>query len=68
MRQLVPWKTGYVNFMSVPRSTKKGYIHISMLAFEKSSYAGFGMFVGDAQVLLDGGGLEGLQRHTHNRT
>ena len=47
-----------------PRATKKGNIHISMLAFEKSSYAGFGMFVGDAQVLLEGEGLEGLQRHT----
>ena len=35
-----------------------------MLAFEKSSYAGFGMFVGDAQALLENQGLEGLQRHT----
>ena len=44
---------GYVNFVSVPRSSRKGKIHISMLAFEKSSYAGFGMFVGDAEALLE---------------
>ena len=50
--------------MSVPRSTKKGTIHICMLAFEKTSYAGFGMFVSDAQTLLEGEGLEGLQRQT----
>ena len=64
MRQAVPWKTGYVNFMSVPRSAKKGVIHVSMLAFERAAYAGFGMFVGDAKVLLEGEGLEGLQRKT----
>ena len=35
-----------------------------MLAFQKTSYAGFGMFVSDSQVLLDGEGLEGLVRKT----
>ena len=35
-----------------------------MLSFDRSSYAGFGMFVGDAKLLLQGEGLEGLQRKT----
>ena len=64
MRQAVLEKAGYVNFMVVPKTTKKGYIHVSMLAFQKTSYAGFGMFVSDAQVLLDGEGFEGLVRKT----
>ena len=50
--------------MPVPRSTKKGTIRISMLASEHVSNAGFGMFVSDAQVLLDGEGFEGLVRKT----
>ena len=64
MRRVAPWRTVYANFMSVHRSTKKGAIQIFRLALEMTSYAGFGMFVSDVQVLLDGAGLEGLLRET----
>ena len=47
MRQAVLERAGYVNFMVVPKTTKKGYIHVSMMAFQKTSCAGFGMFVSD---------------------
>ena len=57
-------RAGYVNFMVAPKTTKKGYIHVSMMAFQKTSYAGFGMFVSDALVMLDGQGFEGLVQKT----
>ena len=62
-RALVHWK-GYVNFQQVPKSSKKGTLHICMLSYEESAYAAHGMFVSDAQVLLSGGGFAGLdQKH-----
>ena len=62
-RALVPWK-GYVNFQQVPKSSKKGTLHICMLSYEESAYAANGMFVSDAQVLLSGGGFAGLDQKT----
>ena len=62
-RALVHWK-GYVNFQQVPKSSKKGTLHICMLSYEESAYAAHGMFVSDAQVLLSGGGFAGLDQKT----
>ena len=43
MRDVVPWENKYVNFMRVSTQSTTGKIYISMLFFEKSSFAGHGM-------------------------
>ena len=48
----VPWGAGsrgnsYVGLQAVPKSSKRGTIHISMLSFEKTSYAANGLFLND---------------------
>ena len=53
----VPWGTGYVGFQAVPKSSKRGTIHISMLSFEKNSYSANGMFLNDASLLLKNQGM-----------
>lgn len=60
----VPWGTGYVGFQVVPRSSKRGSIHISMLSFDKTSYSANGMFLNDASLLLKTQGMEGLLSKT----
>ena len=52
MRIIVPWRVGHVIFQSVPRTLKRGFIHISMLSFVRSSYAAHGMFVGGRHKML----------------
>ena len=48
----VPWLP-CVNFQAVPKCSKKGTLHISMLSYRPCSYAANGMFVGDAKLLLE---------------
>ena len=55
-KEAVPWHP-HVNFQTVPKSSKKGTIHISMLGFQPSGYTANGMFVADAQLLLATDGL-----------
>ena len=62
-KQKVPW-VPCVNFQSVPRSSKKGSLHISMLSYSPCSYAANGMFVTDAKMLLQAQGVAGLEHHT----
>ena len=50
----VPWLP-CVNFQAVPKCSKKGTLHISMLSYRPASYAANGMFVGDAKLLLGTG-------------
>ena len=50
----VPWLP-CVNFQAVPKCSKKGTLHISMLSYRPCSYAANGMFVGDAKLLLETG-------------
>ncbi len=54
-RDKIPWDPshGYVNFHSVPKHSKKGHMHVSMLAFDPAAYSGAGMFLNVALVLLD---------------
>ena len=59
----VPWLP-CVNFQAVPKCTKKGTLHISMLSYRPGSYAGNGMFVGDAKLLLETQGFAGLDLKT----
>ena len=59
----VPWLP-CVNFQAVPKCTKKGTLHISMLSYRPGSYAGNGMFVGDAKLLLETEGFAGLDLKT----
>ena len=51
----VPWSIspGYVNFQVVPKTSKKGIIHISFLAWDGEAYHGKGMYVTDAIMLLE---------------
>ena len=62
-KEKVPWLP-CVNFQSVPKHSKKGHIHISMLSYNKASYAANGLFVGDAKLLLCTEGFHGLERKT----
>ena len=55
----VPWLP-CVNFQAVPKCSKKGTLHISMLSYRPCSYAANGMFVGDAKVLLESEGFASL--------
>ena len=59
----VPWLP-CVNFQAVPKCSKKGTLHISMLSYRPWSYAGNGMFVGDAKLLLETEGFAGLDLKT----
>ncbi len=61
----VPWvSSGQVNFQVVPKSSKKGHIHISMLSHQRESYAANGLFLHDARLLVAAEGLVGLQQKT----
>ena len=59
----VPWLSS-VNFQAVPKCSKKGTLHISMLSYRPCSYAANGMFVGDAKLLLETEGFGGLDLKT----
>ena len=59
----VPWLP-CVNFQAVPKCSKKGTLHISMLSYRPCSYAANGMFVGDAKLLLETEGFAGLDLKT----
>ena len=59
----VPW-VPCVNFQAVPKCSKKGTLHISMLSYRPCSYAANGMFVGDAKLLLESEGFAGLDLKT----
>jgi hypothetical protein len=59
-KSAVPWGQGIVGFQAVPKSSKRGIIHISMLSFDKGSYAANGMFLHDASLLLRTQGRGGL--------
>jgi hypothetical protein len=63
-KKKVPWATGTVGLQAVPKSSRKGSIHISMLSYEKASYAANGMFVHDARLLLLTEGFAGLSLKT----
>ena len=62
IREKIPWEPsqGYVNFHSVPKHSKKGHMHVAMLAFDPAAYAGSGMFLNDALVFLDTSGTNTL--------
>ena len=51
-------------FPSSAKAFKKGTLHISMLSYDKSSYAAHGLFVGDAKLLLATEGFGGLELNT----
>jgi len=63
-KSAVPWGQGTVGFQAVPKSSKRGTIHISMLSFDKGSYAANGMFLNDASLLLRAQGMGGLRSKT----
>ena len=52
----------HVNFQSAPKHSRKGTMHISMLSYDKPSYAANGLFLGDAKLVLDAEGFHGLER------
>ena len=41
---------GYVNFRSVPKTNKKGNVHVTFLAMDEASFPGNGMFLSDSIV------------------
>ena len=51
----IPWKTqnGYVTFLRPPTNNCKGQMHVSMLSYDESSFAGQGVYLEDALLLLD---------------
>ena len=53
-----------LNFQTVPKFSKRGHMHISMLSYQVSSYVANGMFVGDAKLLLKAQGLRCLEGKT----
>ena len=59
----VPWLP-CVNFQAVPKFSKKGTLHISMLSYRPHSYVANGMFVGDAKLRLETEGFVGLDVKT----
>ena len=59
LRTKVPWGQGIVGFQAIPKTSRKGTIHIAMLSFEKTSYAASGMFLNDASLLLKTQGIIG---------
>ena len=61
MRKHIPWGQGYVNMQQVPKSSKKGHIHVSMLACTADAYPANGLFLADAIVLLEAQGWAGLE-------
>ena len=70
-KQYVPWGVGAINFHTVPSSSRKGKLHISMLSFHESSYAANGLYLGDAKMLLSSQGFMGLKArviHVRPRT
>ena len=58
-KEKVPW-VPCVNFQTVPKYSKKGTLHISMLSYLPCSYSANGMFVSDAKLILSEG-FGGLQ-------
>ena len=50
----IPWKTqnGYVSFLRTPTNNCKGQIHVSMLSYDESSFAGQGVYLEDALLVL----------------
>ena len=53
-----------VNLPALPKHSKTCTMHISMLSYDKASYAGNGLFLADAKVLLQQEGFHGLERTT----
>ena len=55
MVEHIPWKTqnGYVSFLRTPPGNCKGQIHVSMLNYGEGCFAGSGVYLEDALLLLD---------------
>ena len=55
MKNVVPYmqRTGYVNMMTVPTTSRKGLLHVCFLAYNPESYPGRGMYLEDALTLLE---------------
>jgi hypothetical protein len=53
LKSIVPLAQGYVNFQAVPKSSKKGVVHISFLSFAAVSYPANGIYIADSIMLLE---------------
>ena len=53
VKEVVPMNenAGYVNFRSVPKTSKKGNVHVTFLAMDEASFPGNGMFLSDSILL-----------------